>query len=136
MSSYPDLLDVIPTLTSWRKTSSGHIKGNVCSHPHRKDGTRIRVNPASTISNENLLEGNLLITLGNHYNYCLGRTEKAKRKEYVAAELKKYVAQLKAEREEYTAKRKAENEEYTAKQKAEREKYVALSGKPSVKKNT
>ena len=71
--------DVNPTLTGWRTTSNGKIRGSVHGHPDHEDGTRIDVMPASSISNENLPEGYLLPSLGNH-NYRLGTSESTERK--------------------------------------------------------
>ena len=67
-----------PTLTNWRTTKSGHIKGNVSGYPHYKDGTRIIVTPASTEPNQYFIIGDLLITLGNP-NFRLERTESGRR---------------------------------------------------------
>ena len=101
MSSYND---VNPTLTSWRKTSRGHIEGRVFNHPRFKDGTYIRVKPVSTIyidpSNTNLLKGYLLVICGSN-NYCLGSSKSTERK-------------WKAEREE----NKAEHQDFLSKMAA------------------
>ena len=97
--------NVNPTLTSWRKTSRGHIKGIVYGHPQRKDGARIIVTPASIISNKIVLEGYLLSTLGTH-NYRLGTSESTECKVQRLEDIAK-VAAVKAEREENVAEHEA-----------------------------
>jgi len=70
--------EAYPTLTSWRLRSSGLIRGNISGHP-LYDGERIDVCPASPISNENLPEGYLLISRGNH-TYRLGTSAYTERR--------------------------------------------------------
>ena len=108
MSSYNDD-DATPTLKRWRVKSNGKIRGSVHGHPDHKNGTRITVTPASPISNENLPEGYLLPTLGNH-NYRLGTsesTENAANHEAFLSKIAALMASVTAEHEASTTRHEA-----------------------------